>query len=56
MQTRQIIEAAINSDSTAIPEQKKRGVLTSIRFSARRVRLDETEVLDFARNGIKAVV
>jgi len=34
---------------------EKRGFLTPIRFSARRVRLDEAEVLEFARNGIQEV-
>jgi hypothetical protein len=37
-----------------IKRLEKRGFLTPIRFSARRVRLDEAEVLDFARNGIQA--
>ncbi len=32
---------------------EKRKQLTPIRFSARRVRLDEAQVLDFARNGIR---
>ena len=36
-----------------IKRLEKRGELTSIRFSARRVRLDEAEVLEFARNGIQ---
>ena len=38
-----------------IKRLEKRGFLTPIRFSARRVRLDEAEVLEFARNGIQAV-
>ena len=33
---------------------EKRGHLTPLRFSARRVRLDEAEVLNFARLGIQA--
>jgi len=38
-----------------IKRLEKRGALTPIRFSARRVRLDEVQVLDFARNGIQGV-
>jgi len=39
-----------------IKRLEKRGHLTPIRLSSRRVRLDEAEVLDFARNGIKEAV
>lgn len=94
IQTRQIIEAAIKSDPTATPEQKKRvldalkdrpqnarpklitrkqaaelldccvmtvkrmekrGHLTPVRFSARRVRLNEAEVLSVSCSGIQTL-
>jgi hypothetical protein len=96
MQTRAIIEAAINNDATATPEQRKRilaalnekpeaktapklitrkqaaeilggvcvetvkryekrGLLRQIRFTARRVRLDEAQVIEVARNGVERV-
>jgi len=38
-----------------IKRLEKRGALKPIRFSARRVRLDEAQVLDLARNGIREV-
>ena len=38
-----------------IKRLEKRGSLKAIRFSARRVRLDEAQVLDLARNGIQEV-
>jgi hypothetical protein len=91
MQNIQIIRAAIESDPTATPEQRKailaiaegktdakpkpklitrkeaadllgccgetvkrytaRGLIRAIRFTARRLRYDEAEILNFARNG-----
>jgi len=38
-----------------VKRYSRRGLIRVIRFTARRIRYDEAEILDFARNGIQGV-
>ena len=45
-----------DSSTKSIDRYSERGYLTPIRFSKRKIRFDEDEILDFARNGISMEV
>ncbi|MBI9020850.1 MAG: hypothetical protein JEZ10_06310 [Verrucomicrobia bacterium] len=51
--TRKQAAEILDCCTMTIKRLEKRGALTPIRFSARRVRLDEAQVLELARTGIQ---
>ena len=53
--TRKQAAAILDCCVMTIKRLEKRGHLTPIKFSERRVRLNESQVWDFARNGVREV-